>query len=189
MKDRIFERALKFVQKMHKGQFRAGKVPVWQHLLRVSETLAHVLSHTKEGTPAQRQIISIAALGHDLLEDTQATKAQIKNIFGERGFSLIEGMTNVHGDSNHAPYIRAMKGASEEVRLIKLADLYDNVSSVAHTLPLLGKKWTTSFFLPIVVPMFAAVKRTKFRKYRKTVALLIALVDVSFRQLEKELEN
>ena len=82
-----------------------------------------------------------------------------------------------------------MKGASEEVRLIKLADLYDNVSSVAHTLPLLGKKWTTSFFLPIVVPMFATVKRTKFRKYRKTVALLIALVDVSFRQLEKELEN
>jgi hypothetical protein len=45
-------------------------------------------------------------------------------------FSLIEGMT-----------------------LIKLADLYDNVSSVAHTLPLLDKKWTTSFFLPIVVPM------------------------------------
>jgi (p)ppGpp synthase/HD superfamily hydrolase len=133
MKDRIFKRALKFVQKMHKGQFRAGKVPVWQHLLRVSETLAHVLSHTKEGTPAQRQIISIAALGHDLLEDTKATKAQIKNIFGERGFSLIEGMTNVHGDSNHAPYIRAMKGASEEVRLIKLADLYDNVSSRNRT--------------------------------------------------------
>ena len=53
MKDRIFERALKFVQKMHKGQFRAGKVPVWQHLLRVSETLAHVLSHTKEGTQAK----------------------------------------------------------------------------------------------------------------------------------------
>ena len=124
MKDRIFERALKFVQKMHKGQFRAAKVPVWQHLLRVSETLAHVLSHTKEGTPAQRQIISIAALGHDLLEDTKATKAQIKNIFGERGLSLIEGMTNVHGDSNHAPYIRAMKGASEEVRLSMSAILH-----------------------------------------------------------------
>jgi (p)ppGpp synthase/HD superfamily hydrolase len=187
--DTAYEHALAFVQKKHRGQFRAGKVPVWHHLLRVSDLLRLTLSDMKEGTPKERRIIALAALGHDLLEDTKATDKEIATVFTKRGLELIHGMTNPHGDADHGPYIRAMASAEEAVRLIKLSDLYDNFTSVVHMLPTVGAQWTNSFFLPITMPMHAAIKKTTFTEYPKTAEHLIRLVDSSVQLLESELRH
>lgn len=184
-----FDRALKFVQKKHQGQFRADKVPVWRHLTRVSKTLDHALSQAKEGTASERALIYTSALGHDLLEDTNATEREIEHIFGAKGLSLIKGMTNKDGDKNVSRYVEHMAHAPEEVRLIKLADMYDNVTGVTYNLKTLGLKWTNGYFLPIVIPMRGVILKTNFRKYKKTAAILKTMVKAAFSLLEDEIKR
>src|SRR3989344_7497791 len=89
-----YEAALAFVQQKHAGQMRAGGVPTWHHLVRVSHLLQGVLEEYAEGTEDNRQAIVLAALGHDVLEDTDATRADVHSVFGERAAELIWGMTN-----------------------------------------------------------------------------------------------
>ena len=184
-----FKKALRYAQKMHAGQTRAGGMPVWHHLLRVSETLGTILKETGEGSVAERKIIPIAALGHDILEDTKATQEEVGSVFGERGLELIRGMTNWLGDKNHGPYIKAMAAAEEAVRLIKLADSFDNFTSVAYNLTLLGEKWAYSYFLPIVLPMRQKIFKTRFVTYKKTAEKLMFLVDTGWNLLRAELEE
>lgn len=188
-KKKNFKKALDFAKKMHKGQFRAGHVPVWFHLARVSNLLSHILEESGEGTTEGRFIISTAGLGHDILEDTKTTEEEVEAVFGRRGFKIIKGMTNIWGDKNVRPYVKQVSLAEEAVRLVKLADLYDNHISVVYNLHLLGLKWTLAYFLPVVTPMRLAVTKTKFKKFRKSAAKLIFLVNSSAFLLEKEIER
>lgn len=184
-----YVQALRFVKRKHRRQFRADHVPAWDHLAHVSAVLSYALEKFKEGNSGERKIIAIAALGHDVLEDTTATKKEVEAIFGERGLELIEGMTNTWGDDHPKAYAAKMRKNEEAVRLVKLADLYDNITSVAFHFPSLGLKWTTSYFLPIVSPMWRAVRSTKFRRYPRTSRELITLVGASFALLEWEVKN
>lgn len=184
-----FERALRFVKRKHRGQFRAGSVPVWHHVARVSHILDAVLGHTKEGIPKERFVIILAALGHDLLEDTDATEDEIHTVFGNRGLQLIMGMTNTWGDKTPGPYVRKVTRAEEAVRLIKLSDLYDNISNVTYNLHVLGLHWTMSYFLPIVSPMRRAIVKTTFSHYGKSATRLMVLVDAAATLLEKEMRH
>ena len=184
-----YYKVLQFVKKKHKGQVRAGNVPAWFHLARVSNLLAHVLSKTKEGAKKEREVIFISALGHDILEDTNASEYEVGQIFGEEGLKLIKGMTNQFGDRNVEHYVGGMARATEEVRLIKLSDLYDNITSVIYNLHVLGVKWTISYFLPIVTPMKRVIIKTKFRKFKKTGKYLIDVVVASFDLLQRELKR
>ncbi len=190
MDERIFYReALRFVKEKHKGQFRAGRVPSWHHLERVSGLLRFALEKNKEGNENKRAIIATAALGHDVLEDTDASEKEVRKIFGEDGYKIIKGMTNRWGDKYKKPYIRQVITSEEAVRIVKLSDLYENYISVAYNLRRLGLKWTRSYFLPIVTPMLAALKKTKFRSYRKTAADLILLADFAALFLEIEMKS
>lgn len=189
MTDIKFSKALAFVKKHHRGQYRAARVPAWLHLFRVALRLRAVLEETREGTKDDRIIIVRSALGHDLLEDTKASESAAKKIFGERGMRYIRGMTNSWGDQEKARYIQQIVRSEEEVRLIKLSDLYDNITSVVHTLPLLGKKWTESYFLPIVEPAAKAVLKTPFRRYRKAAFILAGSVERELALLRAELKE
>lgn len=184
-----FNIAVRFVQKKHAGQFRAGGVPAWHHLARVSQTLATLLQRTKEGTRSEREHIIVAALGHDVLEDTAATERDVVAVFGDRSTELVRGMTNTWGDDHTKPYERQIVQSEEAVRLIKLADLYDNYTSVTHHVRELGTTWTKTWFLPIVAPMYRAVSKTKFVVYPNTAGMLIAMVSVASELLQGELRR
>jgi len=183
-----FQRALEFVKKKHAGQIRAGNVPAWHHLVRVSYLLQNLLTQYEEGTPEERDAIIIAALGHDILEDTDATRDEVASIFGDRAAELVWGMTNEWGDGNIAPYVEKIVASEEAVRLIKLSDGFDNNANVVYNMPLLGTQWVTSYFLPVVKSMQETVTKTEFKAYPKTAATLIAMVKNSFLLLKKELE-
>lgn len=181
-----FKKALSFVQKKTRGQFRANGLPTWHHLARVSNILKFTLNETKEGNRQDKLLIPLASLGHDLLEDTNSSEAEIKEIFEERGLFLIKGMTNWWGDKEKKLYIKQVINSEETVRIIKLADLYDNISDVTYNIKNLGLKWTDSYFLPIVNPMLQAVKKTKFKRYKKTSSLLIFMADAKLSLLLEE---
>lgn len=184
-----YKKIFLFAEKKHAGQMHANNVPVTHHLARVSECLLYFLNLNREGTVRERAIISLAALGHDILEDTEVKPDEVKNVFGEKCFKLIWGSTNEWGDQDISPYVRKVTAASEEVRLIKLADLADNITSVAYNIAVLGIEWTTSYFLPIVTPMKEAVRRTSFRRYQKTAQDLICIIDLYYGVLLTELER
>lgn len=171
-----FKKAFEYVSEKHKGQTHANEVPVSYHLARVSRRLEYYLNHFNEGTPEERKLISISALGHDLLEDTKATEKEIKNIFGEDGLKLIKGMTNEEGDEDVTKYVKKMAQQPEEVRLIKLSDLFDNINSVTVTFKVLGNDWINTFFLRVVTPMMNEVTKTTFTKYPKTAEHFKTLV-------------
>lgn len=180
---------LDFIKLIHAGQVRAGNVPVWHHLDRVSKLLEIIMEEEAEGTESERQIISLAGLGHDSLEDTDVTEEELQKYFGEEGLKLIVGMTNRFGDEHPEPYVAQVCGANEGVRLIKLSDLYDNCASVIYTLKELGTKWVDNYFLPIVTPMIEAVVKTEFRIYPKSAERFKKMVTTSYAMLCNECEK
>jgi len=183
-----FHKTLVFIKKKHRGQFHAGNKPVWLHLFRVALMLDTVLRNTKEARAKERQRIVCAALGHDLLEDTTATEKEIRAVFGHHGYEYIFTLTNEWGDTEKRRYVAKVVKADEAVRLIKLSDLYDNISSVAHSISLLGVPWVTGFFLPIVTPMRKALAKTTFTKYRNSAEYLLSAISIEIALLENEVE-
>ena len=177
---------IRFVKHKHQDQYRAGKVPVWHHLAHVSQILEYVLKYTKEGGVEEREIMKMAAWGHDILEDTEAMQTEIEEMFGKRGYHIIRGMTNELGDRYKKRYIAQMVRSEETIRLIKLSDLHDNITSALYNFDRLGAKWMTSYFLPIVTPMRKAIAKTKFKKYKRSAMLLLAMVELSASLLDEE---
>lgn len=179
-----YQKTLAFVQRIHAGQTRAkGAVPAWQHLANVSKILRLVFTETQEGAPEERETIVLAALGHDALEDTDVAEETLLEYFGERGLALITLVTNRYGDENPAPYVRQVIEAEEGARLIKLADLYDNCTSVYYTIFLHGPEWVERYFLPIVQPMVRGILPAHFEAYPAAATYLKDTVRLSYSML------
>ncbi|HEY9842936.1 MAG: hypothetical protein ACAI44_33455 [Candidatus Sericytochromatia bacterium] len=181
-----FNRAFDFVKLKHAGQYHANHLPVWHHLARVSERLTQLLELHQEGDSEQRALISLAALGHDLFEDTDVAEEDVIAVFGPDGYRLIAGMTNEHGDESIEPYVQKMAQEPEAVRLIKLADLCDNVTSVTYNLISLGPRWAREFFLPIVHPMIEMILSAEFTLYARSAQELKSYLRASYALLELE---
>ncbi len=134
-------------------------------------------------------MILFGALGHDALEDTKIKKDKLSLVLGSDVIPLIERMTNPFGDNHPKEYVRQIINSNEEVRLIKLSDLYDNCTSVVYNMPQLGKKWTETFFLPIVTPMINVITKTSFKTYPQTSKQLKSMVKQSYKTLLDEYER
>lgn len=178
------------MKKMHSRRTRlGGKEREWHHLDRVSRILEAVLDGSDEGNQEERENIVIAALGHDTLEDTDVTEAEIEEYFGADGLRLIQGMTNRFGDEHPEPYVRQVASAEEGVRLIKLSDLYDNCTSVTYGMAVMDAAWVEGYFLPIVRPMIAALSTVPFETYPRAGGMLQTMVALSYRVLLNELDR
>lgn len=82
----LIMRAYKLAEAKHAGQFRKSNDPYIQHPLEVAYMLAEL--HTSPATIA-------AGLLHDLVEDTDVTKEQIKEEFGEDVCNIVDGVTKI----------------------------------------------------------------------------------------------
>ena len=111
------EKIIELAEKYHAGQFRDGGegVPYIVHPAAVVKTLR------EWGEPEDSPAIAMA-WGHDLLEDTSATEAEIREAAGGRVLAVIKLLTRPAG-MEKSLYIRSVaeKGGREEL-LVKLAD-------------------------------------------------------------------
>lgn len=82
----LIMRAYKLAEAKHAGQFRKSNDPYIQHPLEVAYMLAEL--RTSPATIA-------AGLLHDLVEDTDVTKEQIKEEFGEDVCNIVDGVTKI----------------------------------------------------------------------------------------------
>ncbi len=123
-------RAFVFAERHHRGQSRASGEAYIFHPLEVAETLAELQldSHTL-----------IAALLHDVVEDTDATLDQVSDFFGSDVALLVDGVSKIGQISfesreqaeaeNFRKMIMAM---SQDVRvmIVKLADRLHNMRTL-----------------------------------------------------------
>jgi guanosine-3',5'-bis(diphosphate) 3'-pyrophosphohydrolase len=119
--------ALTLAAHAHRAQFRkGGGEPYVNHLIDV----AAILTRIAQVTDAD---ILIAALLHDVVEDTPVTAAEVESRFGARVRALVEALT----DDKSLPkaerkrlQIEHMCTAEHDARLIKIADHCSNVATL-----------------------------------------------------------
>lgn len=129
--DEIYK-AFKFAEKLHEGQYRISEEPYIIHPFEVSKILADLR--------VDKNTI-IAALLHDILEDTDTEPDEIKNEFGEDVLNLVTGVTKLgkfqfkSSEERQAENFRKMFIAmANDVRVIflKLADRLHNMRTLNY---------------------------------------------------------
>lgn len=120
----IFE-AASFSARAHAGQYRRdGVTPYASHPFRVCFILRHLFKVKNEEALA-------AALLHDTLEDTATDFDDLEKTFGKRvaeWASLLSKDRRLPELQREKEYIHQLAGAPDEVKLAKLADIYDNLT-------------------------------------------------------------
>jgi GTP diphosphokinase / guanosine-3',5'-bis(diphosphate) 3'-diphosphatase len=144
--------AAEWSRRLHSEQKRASGDPFFIHPLSVASILVDI--------HMDYQAI-IAALLHDVLEDTETSKAQLRKEFGREVESLVQGVTKISvlrgrsRSSQHAETIRKMLFAMvKDIRviLIKLADKLHNMRTLAY-LPEEDRKRIAMETLDIYAPL------------------------------------
>ncbi|MCI7694061.1 bifunctional (p)ppGpp synthetase/guanosine-3',5'-bis(diphosphate) 3'-pyrophosphohydrolase [Veillonella caviae] len=125
-------KAFNIAEKAHEGQFRASGEPYIMHPLAVAEILAHLqIDH----------ITLMAALLHDVVEDTEYTKEDIEELFGSEVAFLVDGVTKLNQfqyetkeDRQMENYRKMILAMAKDVRVvvIKLGDRLHNMRTLKH---------------------------------------------------------
>jgi RelA/SpoT family (p)ppGpp synthetase len=127
--------AYRFSEAAHAGQKRQSGDPYISHPLAVAEILA--------GWHLDGQAL-MAALLHDVMEDTSVTKAEITDTFGKPVAELVDGLSKLDKiefqsaeDAQAENFRKMLLAMARDVRviLIKLADRLHNMRTLAAVPP------------------------------------------------------
>lgn len=128
----IIRKAYEYANELHKGQYRQSGEPYITHPLNVAYILAEM--HADRDTVC-------AGLLHDTLEDTNATKEDIADIFNKNIANLVDGVTKLSKmnfsskeEQNLANTRKIITGITSDVRIIiiKLADRLHNMRTLEY---------------------------------------------------------
>ena len=174
--EELLNRAYVYAMRAHGEQKRASGDPYISHPLEVAAILTDL--KLDDATIA-------AALLHDTIEDTDATRAEIDRIFGHEIGLLVEGLTKlkrlelVSKEAKQAENLRKLLLAvADDVRvlLIKLADRLHNMRTLAHQPPA-ARRRTADETLEIYAPLAGRMGMQRMRE---------ELEDLAFRELNPE---
>ncbi|MCM1308820.1 MAG: HD domain-containing protein [Butyrivibrio sp.] len=141
-----YEEALAFARTAHAGALRKGTdIPYITHPMETAEIAAEMTDD---------EDVVIAALLHDVVEDTKYTASDIEKRFGRRVAELVleESEDKRRGESAASTWlvrkqetIAHLRHASREVKLIALADKLSNMRTSAERFCTVGAKMWQSF--------------------------------------------
>jgi guanosine-3',5'-bis(diphosphate) 3'-pyrophosphohydrolase len=172
----MLNRAYVYAMKAHGSQTRASGDPYFSHPLEVAGILT--------GLKLDDATI-VAALLHDTIEDTEATRAEIDQVFGPEIGALVEGLTKlkrlelVSREAKQAENLRKLLLAiADDVRvlLIKLADRLHNMRTLEFVPPT-ARRRIAEETLDIYAPLAGRMGMQEMRE---------ELEDLSFRTLDPE---
>ena len=172
----LLNRAYVYAMKAHGEQRRASGDPYFSHPLEVAAILTDL--KLDDATIA-------AALLHDTIEDTEATRAEIDQLFGPDIGALVEGLTKlkrldlVTKEAKQAENLRKLLLAiADDVRvlLVKLADRLHNMRTL-HFMPAEARRRNAEETLDIYAPLAGRMGMHEMRE---------ELEDLSFREINPE---
>jgi RelA/SpoT family (p)ppGpp synthetase len=172
----LLNRAYVYAMRAHGEQTRASGDPYISHPLEVAAILTEL--KLDDATIA-------AALLHDTIEDTDATRAEIDRLFGHEIGLLVEGLTKlkrlelVSREAKQAENLRKLLLAiADDVRvlLIKLADRLHNMRTLAYQPPE-SRRRTADETLEIYAPLAGRMGMQEMRE---------ELEDLAFRELNPD---
>ena len=172
----LLNRAYVYAMRAHGEQKRASGDPYFSHPLQVAAILTDL--KLDDATIA-------AALLHDTIEDTDATRTEIDRLFGHDIGVLVEGLTKlkkldlVSKEAKQAENLRKLLLAiADDVRvlLIKLADRLHNMRTLEHRPPE-ARRITAEETLDIYAPLAGRMGMQEMRE---------ELEDLSFRELNPD---
>ena len=185
-------RAYRFSELSHRGQQRASGEPYLSHPLEV----AHLLVTFKLDATTVT-----AGLLHDVLEDTEATKADLEREFGREVAELVDGVTKLSKlafssrEERQAENFRKMVVAMARdlrVLLIKLADRLHNMRTLDY-LPADRARKVAQETLDIYAPLAHRLGMAKVKAELEDLALRSlhpdAYVDLQRRVAKRRLER
>ena len=174
-------KAYDFGKKAHGSQTRASGDPFFSHPFEVANILAQMKLDENS---------IITALLHDVIEDTLATKEEIKKIFGIEIANLVDGVTKLSKISlqqtnknkqveNLRKFILAI---SEDIRVlfVKLADRLHNMRTIKFLKDSNKKKKISNETLEIFAPL---ADRIGIRKIKDE------LEDLAFEELNTSVKS
>ena len=155
-------RAVDFAVAYHGDQRRKTGVPYLEHLLEALQILV-------EGAGVTSSDVLVAAVLHDVVEDTPCTLADVTAEFGPRVAELVSWVTIPDADPGEdrrkvrEAHLMRLRDAPRDARLVKLADRVSNVQTlrnlrrseqgpyyeqtVAYVVPLAaGEPWFASWY-------------------------------------------
>jgi len=172
----LLNRAYVYAMKAHGEQKRASGDPYFSHPLEVAAILTDL--KLDDATIA-------AALLHDTIEDTEATRAEIDQVFGKDIGTLVEGLTKlkkldlVTREAKQAENLRKLLLAiADDVRvlLVKLADRLHNMRTLSH-MPPEARRRAAEETLDIYAPLAARIGMYEMRE---------ELENLAFQELQPE---
>jgi guanosine-3',5'-bis(diphosphate) 3'-pyrophosphohydrolase len=172
----LLNRAYVYAMKAHGDQRRASGDPYFSHPIEVAAILTDL--KLDDATIA-------AALLHDTIEDTAATRAEIDTLFGPDIGRLVEGLTKlkkldlVTKEAKQAENLRKLLLAiADDVRvlLVKLADRLHNMRTL-HYMPEASRRRAAEETLEIYAPLAGRMGMHEMRE---------ELDDLAFRELYPE---
>ncbi len=172
----LLNRAYVYAMRAHGSQKRDSGDPYFSHPLQVAAILTDL--KLDDATIA-------AALLHDTIEDTDATRTEIDRLFGHDIGVLVEGLTKlkkldlVSKEAKQAENLRKLLLAiADDVRvlLIKLADRLHNMRTLSHRPPE-ARRLTAEETLDIYAPLAGRMGMQEMRE---------ELEDLAFRELNPD---
>ena len=144
------EKARAYAAKMHEGQTRIGGDPYISHPLAVAD----IVRDWGYGPDYQ-----VAALFHDLLEDTEATPAEIEDLGGPDVLEAVRLLTKEPG-YNMDSYVRAIRD-NPIAFVVKGADRLHNLRSARSAGPDFRRRYideSNTWFLDVADEIPQAVR-------------------------------
>ena len=194
----MIRKAYEYADQMHSGQTRQSGEPYIIHPLNVAYIVAEM--HADRNTVC-------AALLHDTLEDTHATKEEIAELFNSDIANLVDGVTKISkmnfsskAEQNLANTRKIITSITDDVRIIiiKLADRLHNMRTLEYKSVFKQKEnslETLEIFVPLAYYIGAyrikselediSFRYLKPKEYRKLYHKLPILYDIKIYKNEK----
>ena len=128
----LLDKSIHFSEEAHKGQIRASGEPYFSHPLAVAEILTEMKLDA---------LTIIAALLHDIVEDTHVTLETIAEEFNQEIAELVNGLTKISFIENKSESVvqaenlrKFIVAISKDIRilLVKLADRLHNMRTIEY---------------------------------------------------------
>ena len=174
--EQLLNRAYVYAMQKHGSQLRASGDPFFAHPLEVAAILTDL--RLEDATIA-------VALLHDTIEDTDATRAEIDQLFGPEIGSIVDGLTKIERlnlvsrEEAQAENLRKLLlaiSADVRVLLVKLADRLHNMRTLEH-MPAEKRARIANETMEIYAPLAGRMGMQDMRS---------ELEDLSFKTLQPE---